>query len=94
MKMFRFIGGVAVISCLSACASNPPVEVSYYLPRGDMVVTVIRSVGCDKQGTPRVLNTVTTKAVYSPDTANPQKVAIETSGRRFYQYRGWLHVRR
>lgn len=78
MKMFRFIGGVAVISCLSACASNPPVEVSYYLPRGDMVVTVIRSVGCDKQGTPRVLNTVTTKAVYSPDTANPQKVAIET----------------
>ncbi|CAN5500175.1 hypothetical protein BH10PSE12_BH10PSE12_08260 [soil metagenome] len=77
MKRFHVVGCLAAISSLSACASNPPVQVSYYLPRGEMVVSVIRSVGCNKQGTPRVLNTVTTKAVYSPDTANPQTIAIK-----------------
>lgn len=65
----------AVLLC--ACASNPPVTISYYHPRADLVLTVAETVGCDTAETPITAITVTSKMVYTADRSNPQRFAIK-----------------
>jgi hypothetical protein len=75
------IGGLTfTVALLSACASTPPVEVRYALPRADVVVTAVRTVSCTKQNAPMILNTVTTKAVYAPDADEWKSLKVRDLG--------------
>jgi hypothetical protein len=66
-----------VITALPGCASVPDVTVNYYLPRGVLQTTVVRTIACDVQNNVFLASTVIAKPVYSRDPGSGKSLKLK-----------------
>jgi hypothetical protein len=70
VQMLRALGSVVAAGLLSACATIPDVEYSYYPAKSNTLATVIQSVDCTSDKTAVVVvNTPSVTTAYSSDTS-------------------------
>lgn len=79
MKWFVTSAFALALIALLGCASTPNVTVTYYLPKGSLQVTLVRTVGCaEKTEDVVVATTVLAKGVYERDPNQPIHIPIKS----------------
>lgn len=76
--MHKFASLLLTASCLlsGACARTPDVEVSYFLPRSDLALRAVRTVGCDSRDVLYSTTAVTAVTAFSRGTAPADRKSI------------------
>lgn len=67
---------LAIALLAAGCTATPDVTVSYYLPKGTLQTTVVRTLGCDVQDNVILASNVIAKVIYERDDATKNELKL------------------